>query len=124
MNKCILSVIVIVTLLVDKSQCYSIERYPLLMPDVKPNIPELYLCTPIKVNSTTSYYIVGFEPNATMNTAHHMILYGCKKPGAAKGVWNCGEMSRSGNDLKTAAPCSEGSEVNGNKSGITDSLLG
>ncbi|XP_063990297.1 peptidylglycine alpha-hydroxylating monooxygenase [Diachasmimorpha longicaudata] len=105
------SVIVTVVLFLDKSQCYRIERYPLLMPDVKPNIPELYLCTPVKMNTTSSYYIVGFEPNATMNTAHHMILYGCKKPGAAKPVWNCGEMSQSASDLDAAGPCSEGSEI-------------
>ncbi|XP_015108910.1 peptidylglycine alpha-hydroxylating monooxygenase [Diachasma alloeum] len=105
------TIVVTVALLLQKSQCYSVERYSLLMPDVKPNIPELYLCTPVKMNSTSSYYIVGFEPNATMNTAHHMILYGCKKPGAAKPVWNCGEMSQSSNDLDTAGPCSDGSEI-------------
>lgn len=37
---------------------------------------------------TSSYtYIVGFEPNATMNTAHHMLLYGCGEPGSEKPVW-------------------------------------
>lgn len=31
--------------------------------------------------------LVGFEPNATMNTAHHMLLYGCGEPGTDKPVW-------------------------------------
>ncbi|XP_015601575.1 peptidylglycine alpha-hydroxylating monooxygenase [Cephus cinctus] len=95
------------------SECYSIEKYSLLMPNVRPNTPEIYLCTPIKVDSSKNYYIVAFEPNATMATAHHMLLYGCSKPGSSKPVWNCGEMA---NDMTTdtedtASPCSEGSEI-------------
>jgi len=31
--------------------------------------------------------IVGFNPNATMNTAHHMLLYGCGEPGTTKTTW-------------------------------------
>lgn len=30
---------------------------------------------------------VGFEPNATMHTAHHMLLYGCSEPGTNDPVW-------------------------------------
>lgn len=30
---------------------------------------------------------VGFEPNATMHTAHHMLLYGCGEPGDERAVW-------------------------------------
>uniref|UniRef100_A0A182NHY4 peptidylglycine monooxygenase n=1 Tax=Anopheles dirus TaxID=7168 RepID=A0A182NHY4_9DIPT len=52
--------------------------------------PELYLCTPVKVDYTKSYYIVGFEPNATMATAHHMLLYGCGQPGSESAVCPCG----------------------------------
>ncbi|CAD7011470.1 unnamed protein product [Ceratitis capitata] len=33
------------------------SRFPLLMPQVSPNMPELYLCTPVKVDYTTNYYI-------------------------------------------------------------------
>lgn len=32
-------------------------------------------------------FLVGFEPNATMDTAHHMLLYGCTKPGTDDLVW-------------------------------------
>lgn len=81
-------------------------KFPFLMPNVRPNTPELYLCTPIKVDYTTSYYIVGYEPNATMNTAHHMLLYGCEEPGSTKPVWNCGEMAKKASDEEeTASPC-------------------
>ncbi|OXU20067.1 hypothetical protein TSAR_006430 [Trichomalopsis sarcophagae] len=73
--------------------------------------PELYLCTPVKVNTIDTYYIVGFEPNATMDTAHHIILYGCSKPGSSKPLWNCGEMSDSSDTSMTiASPCEDDSE--------------
>lgn len=81
-------------------------KFPFLMPNVKPHKPELYLCTPIKVDTSTSYYITGYEPNATMHTAHHILLYGCDEPGSRKPVWNCGEMtSKSSNEEETATPC-------------------
>ncbi|XP_064543590.1 peptidylglycine alpha-hydroxylating monooxygenase [Drosophila montana] len=78
--------------------------FPFLMPSVSPQTPDLYLCTPIKVDPTTSYYIVGYKPNATMNTAHHMLLYGCGEPGTTKITWNCGEMTKSA-DEDTGSPC-------------------
>lgn len=83
---------------------YSKGRYPILMPNVRPNMPELYLCTPIKVENSISYYIVAFEPNATMNTAHHMLLYGCGEPGSKKTVWNCGEMVQAFSS-EASSPC-------------------
>lgn len=74
--------------------------------------PELYLCTPVKIETNSTYYIVGFEPNATMNTAHHIIIYGCGKPGSADDIWNCGEMVNQGQTgYKAASPCAEESEV-------------
>ncbi|XP_054090273.1 peptidylglycine alpha-hydroxylating monooxygenase isoform X2 [Zeugodacus cucurbitae] len=91
----------------DISGLNSVEqtsRFPLLMPKVVPNKPELYLCTPVKVDYTTSYFIVGYEPNATMNTAHHMLVYGCGEPGSTKPVWNCGEMSKE-YSADSASPC-------------------
>lgn len=30
---------------------------------------------------------VGYKPNATMNTAHHMLLYGCGEPGSTRLTW-------------------------------------
>lgn len=90
---------------------YTVGRFPFLMPKVIPYKPELYLCTPVKVDYTKSYYIVGFEPNATMATAHHMLLYGCGAPGSESAVWNCGEMAKSDPDGKeeVGSPCGTGS---------------
>ncbi|XP_043462355.1 peptidylglycine alpha-hydroxylating monooxygenase [Leptopilina heterotoma] len=90
-----------------------VASYPLLMPNVSPKVPELYLCTPVRVDSSKDYYIIGFEPNATMQTAHHMLIYGCTKPGSSKSIWNCGEMTRGSTDngLPLAAACSGGSQI-------------
>ena len=51
------------------------------MPKIKPNQAESYLCTPIRMDTDATYYIVGFKPNATKMTAHHMLIYGCDEPG-------------------------------------------
>uniref|UniRef100_A0A1B0GC47 peptidylglycine monooxygenase n=1 Tax=Glossina morsitans morsitans TaxID=37546 RepID=A0A1B0GC47_GLOMM len=82
----------------------EVGRFPLLMPNVRPKTKELYLCTPVKIDFTKSYHIVGYEPNATMDTAHHMLVYGCGQPGTRHTVWNCGEMARSTTE-DTASPC-------------------
>jgi peptidylglycine monooxygenase len=56
--------------------------------------------------------LVGFEPNATMDVAHHMLLYGCTSPGSSEEVWNCGEMAAARSPgLKSASPCAKGSQV-------------
>ncbi|XP_011691075.1 PREDICTED: peptidylglycine alpha-hydroxylating monooxygenase-like [Wasmannia auropunctata] len=91
--------------------CYDTKKYPLIMPNVRPNTPELYLCTPVRVDFARNYYIVGFEPNTTMAITHHMMVFGCKKPGSSKLVWDCGEMSNTNNKADTAPPCAEGTQV-------------
>jgi len=71
------------------------SKFEFLMPNVHPSTPELYLCTPVRVDFSTNYYIIGYEPNASMNTAHHMLLYGCGEPGSLnQPYWNCGEMAQ------------------------------
>ncbi|PBC30000.1 Peptidylglycine alpha-hydroxylating monooxygenase [Apis cerana cerana] len=93
-------------------RCNSVNKYALLMPNVRPNREELYLCTPVKVDPSKNYYLTGFEPNATMATAHHILLYGCRKPGSSKPVWDCGEMVHGINDNKdTMVPCAEDSQI-------------
>lgn len=47
-----------------------------------------------------------------MATAHHLLLYGCGKPGSSKPIWNCGEMGRHLDDNEeTMVPCAEESQV-------------
>lgn len=87
------------------------EKYDFFMPNVQPKASNVYLCTPVKINPENSYYIVGFEPHASMEIVHHMIVYGCPQPGMNKSVWNCGEMANSGINEDTASPCDSGSTV-------------
>lgn len=55
-------------------------------------------------------YLVGFVPNAKMDTAHHMLVYGCGAPGSQAPVWNCGEMAKTEKDDEVyGSPCSPGS---------------
>lgn len=47
-----------------------------------------------------------------MNTAHHILIYGCGAPGSDKPVWNCGEMAQtSADDEISASPCGQGSHT-------------
>ncbi|KAJ8664331.1 hypothetical protein QAD02_005993 [Eretmocerus hayati] len=96
------SITILKLLLFKLIRCGDVQIFPFHMPNVQPNVPELYLCTPVKIDPDDTYYIVGFEPNATMNTAHHILLYGCGLPGGSDPVWNCGEMSSS--ETKASLP--------------------
>lgn len=90
---------------------YAVGKFGILMPKVRPHRPELYLCTPVKVDYTRDYYVIGFQPNASMNVAHHMLMYGCEYPGSTQPVWNCGEMAKKENDEEeTASPCRPGGQ--------------
>nr|XP_006812439.1 PREDICTED: peptidyl-glycine alpha-amidating monooxygenase-like [Saccoglossus kowalevskii] len=58
----------------------------LLMPDVSPQVHDTYYCHPLKMPEEPMY-ITGFEPHAKKETAHHMLLFGCKTPGMRRNVW-------------------------------------
>ena len=58
----------------------------------RPKNAESYLCSPLQLDKSTTYFITGFEPTAHMQTAHHMIIYGCKSPGRQEAIYNCGSM--------------------------------
>lgn len=104
-------VLVLVGLLMPFGAADSYEKFPLLMPHVKPEKAETYFCTPIKVDPTQEYYVTAFEPNATMQTAHHMLIYGCEEPGSDDDVWNCGEMALAQPGIASAPVCRSGSQV-------------
>ncbi|CAG9117869.1 unnamed protein product [Plutella xylostella] len=109
--------IFLTVLFIIEANCYrkkiEVDKFDLLMPNVYPSRDELYLCTPIRINPNKNYYIVGFEPNATMHTAHHMLLYGCTEPGRNDAVWDCGEMAAGPKDpsYKSGKPCQSGSQI-------------
>ncbi|XP_057176846.1 peptidylglycine alpha-amidating monooxygenase isoform X2 [Triplophysa rosa] len=61
------------------------------LPGVTPTESDSYFCMAVPVPTSRDAYIVDFVPHASMDTAHHMLLYGCKKPYATKGYWDCGK---------------------------------
>ncbi|KAL7646750.1 UNVERIFIED_CONTAM: hypothetical protein RMT77_002005 [Armadillidium vulgare] len=87
------------------------KRFPLLMPNVVPRHKDSYLCTAVRMDPTEDYFITAYEPNSTMEIAHHMILTGCSEPGSTEEVWSCGDMASKelGKDL--ASPCSKNSQI-------------
>ncbi|XP_042588054.1 peptidyl-glycine alpha-amidating monooxygenase B-like [Cyprinus carpio] len=61
------------------------------IPGVIPTESDSYYCMAVPVPTSKEAYIVDFVPHATMDTAHHMILYGCQTPYATQGYWDCGK---------------------------------
>ncbi|XP_076028651.1 peptidylglycine-alpha-hydroxylating monooxygenase isoform X2 [Oratosquilla oratoria] len=106
-SRCLLTVAVLGAF----GKAESLKRFPLLMPNVTPEKAETYFCTPIRIDPTQEYYITAFQPNASMETAHHMLLYGCTTPGTSQEVWNCGEMALAQSGIGTAPPCKTGSQI-------------
>eukprot|EP00096_Caligus_rogercresseyi_P010269 TRINITY_DN3684_c0_g1_i1.p1 TRINITY_DN3684_c0_g1~~TRINITY_DN3684_c0_g1_i1.p1 ORF type:complete len:342 (+),score=77.47 TRINITY_DN3684_c0_g1_i1:37-1062(+) len=92
---------------------HGAEVFPVLMPKVNPASEESYLCTPVRLSEDETFYIIGFSPNASQHTAHHMLLYGCSEPGSQEEVWNCGEMATEGDPSFSAAgsPCGQNSQI-------------
>ncbi|XP_043241915.1 peptidylglycine alpha-hydroxylating monooxygenase-like [Amphibalanus amphitrite] len=101
----LLMVVVMVVSLPILVPALETERLTLLMPKVLPPHPETYFCISLKLDQNNDQYVVSFEPNATMETAHHMLLYGCERPGTDDKVWNCGDMAISDPDKRTGPVC-------------------
>ena len=82
------------------------------IPQAKPDHPETYLCTSLKLETEQTLYITGFEPLADRKTAHHMILFGCKTPGKFDPLYNCGAMAVKQKGLASSTePCGLGSSI-------------
>ncbi|XP_048383205.2 peptidyl-glycine alpha-amidating monooxygenase A isoform X3 [Stegostoma tigrinum] len=60
------------------------------MPGVTPEMSDSYFCTFVPVPSGQKSYIVDFKPHASMETVHHMLLFGCNMPATNKNYWKCG----------------------------------
>jgi len=96
------------------------RQIALLLPDVRPDHKEQYLCVAHKLPvSSQSQYIVGFTPKGNSDRVHHMLMFGCSLPGVQKRdspsyVWDCGEMhsADSSNELGTyeQAPVCRGNQ--------------
>lgn len=62
----------------------------LRMPGVVPARSDSYLCMAFPVPTSEDVYIVDFIPHASMNTVHHMLLFGCQTPVSTSNYWDCG----------------------------------
>eukprot|EP00095_Tigriopus_kingsejongensis_P006399 maker-scaffold1351_size46012-snap-gene-0.14 protein:Tk06399 transcript:maker-scaffold1351_size46012-snap-gene-0.14-mRNA-1 annotation:"peptidylglycine alpha-hydroxylating monooxygenase" len=87
-------------------------EFSLKMPFSKPVIPETYLCTPMKLDQSRTNYVIGFRPDASSQTAHHILIYGCKSPAQEEPIYNCGAMTERTPGYPSALhPCGEGNEI-------------
>ncbi|XP_041815917.1 peptidyl-glycine alpha-amidating monooxygenase [Chelmon rostratus] len=62
------------------------------MPGVVPAGSDTYLCMAFPVPTSRDTYIVDFIPHASMETVHHMLLFGCQTPVSTSGYWDCGSV--------------------------------
>ncbi|CAF3136690.1 unnamed protein product [Rotaria socialis] len=93
----------------------SSNTLDILMPDVVATHVDDYLCTAYAMDQDKATYITSFNPSATSNDAHHILLFGCTEPGSQEKIWNCGEMSfaddSSAQNYKSAPTCASGSSI-------------
>ncbi|XP_034402827.1 peptidyl-glycine alpha-amidating monooxygenase isoform X2 [Cyclopterus lumpus] len=62
------------------------------MPGVVPTGADTYLCTAFPLPTSRDAYIVDFIPRASMDTVHHMLLFGCQTPVSTSSYWDCGSV--------------------------------
>ncbi|XP_068429469.1 peptidyl-glycine alpha-amidating monooxygenase isoform X1 [Clinocottus analis] len=62
------------------------------MPGVVPAGSDTYLCTAIPLPTSRDAYVVDFIPHASMDTVHHMLLFGCQTPVSTSSYWDCGSV--------------------------------
>ncbi|KAL3865811.1 hypothetical protein ACJMK2_043161 [Sinanodonta woodiana] len=69
------------------------------MPDAVSPEADALICHVVKLDPREAY-ILKYEPHATMQVAHHMMVYGCLEVGSEEPYWACGEMDeRSDNSV-------------------------
>ncbi|KAM9338178.1 peptidyl-glycine alpha-amidating monooxygenase B [Symphorus nematophorus] len=92
------------SVLSDPSDCASRPKQPqvitnshnfsvdIQMPGVIPTGSDTYLCMAFPVPTNRDSYIVDFIPHASMETVHHMLLFGCQTPVSTSSYWDCGSV--------------------------------
>ncbi|XP_041254049.1 peptidyl-glycine alpha-amidating monooxygenase isoform X4 [Onychostruthus taczanowskii] len=61
------------------------------MPAVTPKQSDTYLCLSVPLPVDDEAYVVDFKPHASMDTVHHMLLFGCNEPSSTENYWDCDE---------------------------------
>ncbi|XP_072310100.1 peptidyl-glycine alpha-amidating monooxygenase B isoform X3 [Eucyclogobius newberryi] len=97
----------------EPGRCEPVSRQPLLrgnannftvdlrMPGVVPSHSDSYLCMAFPVPTNQDVYVVDFTPYASMDTVHHMLLFGCQSPASTSGSWDCGSAQGTCKDVSS-----------------------
>ncbi|XP_021143767.1 peptidyl-glycine alpha-amidating monooxygenase isoform X5 [Columba livia] len=59
------------------------------MRGVTPKQSDTYLCMSVPLPVDDEAYVVDFKPHASMDTVHHMLLFGCNEPSSTENYWDC-----------------------------------
>uniref|UniRef100_A0A8C2VYE3 Peptidylglycine alpha-amidating monooxygenase n=1 Tax=Chinchilla lanigera TaxID=34839 RepID=A0A8C2VYE3_CHILA len=61
------------------------------MPGVTPKQSDTYFCMSMRLPVDEEAFVVDFKPRASMDTVHHMLLFGCNMPASTGSYWFCDE---------------------------------
>jgi len=90
------------------------EELSIQMPGVVTPSGEMYLCTSLQTDiKDIKRYITGFAPSdASKESVHHMLLYGCSGPGRQDSAWLCGHDGSGGQGgFQHGGVCSGGQKI-------------
>ncbi|XP_065511599.1 peptidyl-glycine alpha-amidating monooxygenase isoform X10 [Caloenas nicobarica] len=59
------------------------------MRGVTPKQSDTYFCMSVPLPVDDEAYVVDFKPHASMDTVHHMLLFGCNEPSSTENYWDC-----------------------------------
>ncbi|XP_069446303.1 peptidyl-glycine alpha-amidating monooxygenase isoform X4 [Ovis canadensis] len=61
------------------------------MPGVTPKQSDTYFCMSVRLPTDEEAFVIDFKPRASMDTVHHMLLFGCSMPASTGNYWFCDE---------------------------------
>ncbi|XP_066130017.1 peptidyl-glycine alpha-amidating monooxygenase isoform X8 [Saccopteryx bilineata] len=61
------------------------------MPGVTPKQSDTYFCMSMRLPTDEEAFVIDFRPRASMDTVHHMLLFGCNMPSSTGSYWFCDE---------------------------------
>ncbi|XP_045664283.1 peptidyl-glycine alpha-amidating monooxygenase isoform X17 [Ursus americanus] len=61
------------------------------MPGVTPKQSDTYFCMSVRLPVDEETFVIDFKPRASMDTVHHMLLFGCNMPSSTGSYWFCDE---------------------------------
>ncbi|KAM5260843.1 peptidyl-glycine alpha-amidating monooxygenase isoform 12-T24 [Hipposideros larvatus] len=61
------------------------------MPGVTPKQSDTYFCMSMRLPTDEEAFVIDFQPRASMDTVHHMLLFGCNMPSSTGSYWFCDE---------------------------------